>query len=151
MRAVPKGEEEHRLFQDFIRLCGSNGEIGKHYPLQPDSLALIERLSSAHSGSGIEQAASTRESMVILELMDELVAELRKLLKARLFVKWYQIHVVLRALHNLPRYFLHPTATGLFGIKNASVDFRHAIDYAMDNMDQSMRSRYKKYLDEHLA
>lgn len=134
-------EEDVQLLKDFIELCKNRKEIGEYYRPQINSFSEIEQLIN----SGIEQSHNSKEDIVILNFMNDLVLELVELLKPKIFVNRNQVHLVIRALHNLPKYFLQNPQTDIYGLKNVATDFQNVIEYSFGNMDQSMKNRYIKY------
>ena len=93
----------------------------------------------------MEKVGNYNEGIIIINFMNDLVTELADLLKHKLFVDKKRVHLIIRTLHNLPRYFLDNSKTFIHDLKDMAIDFRSAIDYSFGNMNQEMKARYEKY------
>lgn len=134
-------DEDSDLLKYFIKLCRDKKEIGEFYNIQADFLSEIEKSID----SSMKKVGNCNEGIIIINFMNDLVTELADLLKHKLFVDRKRIHLIIRTLHNLPRYFLDNSKTFIHDLKDMAIDFRSAIDYSFGNMDQEMKARYEKY------
>lgn len=137
-------EEDADLLKYFIELCRDKREIGKYYNVKTDFLCEISEIEKSID-SGMNGVDNCNEGMIIINFMNDLVTELAVLLKHKLFVDKKRIHLIIRTLHNLPRYFLDNSKTFIHDLKGMSIDFCSAIEYSFGNMDQEMKARYEKY------
>lgn len=134
-------KEDSDLLKYFIKLCGDKKEIGEFYNIHADFLSEIEKSID----SSIGKVSNCNEEIIIINFMNDLVTELADLLKHKLFVDKKRVHLIIRTLHNLPRYFLDNSKTFIHDLKDMAIDFRSAIDYSFGNMNQEMKARYEKY------
>ncbi|TYQ13257.1 UNVERIFIED_CONTAM: hypothetical protein Cloal_4323 [Acetivibrio alkalicellulosi] len=134
-------EKDSDLIKYFIKLCKDKKEIGCFYNIHDDFLFKFEK----SIGTNIDISSNCVEGSIIINFMNDLVTELADLLKHKLFVDRKRIHLIIRTLHNLPRYFLDNPKTLVHDLKHMGIDFRSAIDYSFGNMDQEMKVRYEKY------
>ncbi|WP_110931550.1 hypothetical protein [Paenibacillus bouchesdurhonensis] len=137
-------EEDEQLIDDFIDLCQTQKEIGKFYCPQSKSFAEIKQRIQL----GMRQADNNKEDIIILSFMNELVLELIALLKPKIMINRDKVHLTIRALHNLPKYFLHGSETFIYQISNAGANFQDTIAYSISNMDESMKKRYIQIYNE---
>ena len=134
-------KEDSDLLKHFIKLCEDKKEIGEFYNIHADFLSEIEKSID----SSIGKVSNCNEEIIIINFMNDLVTELADLLKHKLFVDKKGVHLIIRTLHNLPRYFLDNSKTFIHDLKDMAIDFRSAIDYSFGNMNQEMKARYEKY------
>ncbi|MDN4066266.1 hypothetical protein QYF50_00055 [Paenibacillus vini] len=137
-------EEDEQLIYDFIDFCQTHKEIGKFYC--PPSKSLAEIKQRIHLG--MSQSDNNKEDMIILSFMNELVLELIALLKPKIMINRDKVHLTIRALHNLPKFFLLGSETFIYQISNVGVNFQDTIVYSIGNMDESMKKKYVKIYNE---
>ncbi|MBP1903782.1 hypothetical protein J2Z32_000394 [Paenibacillus turicensis] len=133
--------EDEQLLREFFELCKKRKDIGKYYNTLIESFSEIEQIITTCT----ENVDNTHEETVIISLMNDLFLELTELLKPKLIVDRKKIHLVIRVLHNLPRFFLQNPQTYIYGLKNVASSFYDVIEYSFGNMDQDMKDRYFKY------
>lgn len=134
-------KEDEQLLRDFIELCKNRKDIGRCYNTLIESFSEIEQKINTR----IENVQNTKEDTVIINLMNELILELTELLKPKLIVDRKKIHLTIRVLHNLPRFFLQNPQTYIYRLKNVASNFHDVIEYSFGNMNQEMKNRYIKY------
>ncbi|MFD0589135.1 hypothetical protein ACFQZE_14125 [Paenibacillus sp. GCM10027627] len=134
-------KDDEQLLRDFSELCKKRKNIGKWYDTRFDSFLEIEQQINTY----IKNVHNTKEGIVIISLMNDLVLELTQLLKPKLLVDRNKIHLTIRALHNLPRFFLQNPQTYVYELKSVALNFHDVIEYSFGNMNHEMKDRYVKY------
>lgn len=132
--------EDEQLLREFIELCEKRKDLGEYYTTLIESFSKIE----SHIPHLTENVDHTQEDTVIINLINDLLLELTELLKPKLIINRKKVHLVIRVLHNLPRFFLKNPQTYIYGLKNVALKFHEAIEYSFGNMNQGMKNRYIK-------
>jgi len=141
MQEIEYTDEDEQLFKHIIEFCKSRKEIGKYYLPKINLISENEQQIK----SEIEKTSNNEEDLVILNFMNDLMSELVELLKPKIFINRKAVYFTIRALHNLPRFFLNNPCTYIFELQNVFASFQEVIEYSFGNMDLEMKNRYLKY------
>jgi len=136
-------EDDTTLLTDFFKMCSNSKNIGKVYGFSSDVGNITKSNISVMLSSISEAHFNDTVGNLILIMIDDLLVTLdRKPLDKK------KVHMLLRALHNLPRCFLNEHAKTLCCLKQPRISCEDAIKYAFDNMDIESKQRYMKIISE---
>lgn len=132
-------DEDYHIFTNLKRLCESRKDLKRIY-LNDSSIEnkLKSKLIS-------NKTNHLNHQQTINNLMLELVEHLLLTLKSKPTDK-AKAHMLLRALHNLPRFYFSQSES-LYGFQNQGISFDDATEYSFSNMDEGFRSRFKGLIE----
>lgn len=115
----------------FVTVCRQNKEFGKYYDnaFKVLHVCKIEEPFSEHY---------LKTDKLLDALFSDLLEECNQP-----FSSHKKVYSLLCALHNLPRVYFDTNKQGLSG-ERMPITEGEALEYAYDNMDDSLKSKYKK-------
>lgn len=117
------------IINDFFVICEKNSEIAKFYNFS------VKKIDELMLGKSYEK---------INQFMNELFCDLLKEINKPNINK-RKVYDLLCALHNLPRVYLGSEKETLCNLKQQAISEEDAIKYTFDNLDTSLRNKYKSY------
>lgn len=129
------------ILKKFIESIRTEKDIIKHYPLNGET---IRKLQDSNY-SIITSIDSDRCNNNINLLMNDITTEIIELLDHKFFLNKKRIAMLIRAIHNLPRVYLGKGLHTLCNIEQPAIDYKAALEYSFNNMDEDTRQRYRKY------
>ncbi len=143
MKESKWSDEDENAIRDFINFLINEEKIGKFYNVESAKKTDYKKRVDSMYKINIHE----KQEKIIINFMECLVKELIELLKPRFMVGKNQIHITIRALHNLPKYFLYGSKTFVH-LNETVADFHDIIMDAIHNMDESTKLRYlNKYYE----
>ena len=129
------------ILKKFIESIRTEKDIIKHFPLNGET---IRKLQDSNY-SIITSIDSDRCNNNINLLMNDITTEIIELLDHKFFLNKKRIAMLIRAIHNLPRVYLGKGLHTLCNIEQPAIDYKAALEYSFNNMDEDTRQRYRKY------
>ena len=129
------------ILKKFIESIQTEKDIIKYYPINEDTM---KKLHDSNY-SIITSIDSDRCNNNINLLMNDITTEILELLDHKFFLNKKRIAMLIRALHNLPRVYLGKGLHTLCNIEQPAIDYKAALEYSFNNMDEDTRQRYRKY------
>ena len=139
-------EKDKIFFKYFVEICKKNQRIYDNHKIGCEQ---IQRMQKSDYSELTLSYDNDKEDKIIINIMNDLVNQLLDVLNENyLIINKRKIYNILRAVHNLPRYFLKKItqqSPEIEAFEYSGIDFKDAIDYSFLNMDDSMKMKYLKY------
>lgn len=129
------------ILKKFIESIQTEKDIIKYYPINEDTMKKLQDSNY----SIITSIDSDRCNNNINLLMNDITTEILELLDHKFFLNKKRIAILIRAIHNLPRVYLGKGLHTLCNIEQPAIDYKAALEYSFNNMDEDTRQRYRKY------
>lgn len=129
------------ILKKFIESIQTEKDIIKYYPINEDTMKKLQDSNY----SIITSIDSDRCNNNINLLMNDITTEILELLDHKFFLNKKRIAMLIRAIHNLPRVYLGKGLHTLCNIEQPAIDYKAALEYSFNNMDEDTRQRYRKY------
>ena len=134
-------ENDRELMKEFLDICENEKSIAVFYNISQDikkTLRSCEQL--AFTSSTTDHFANSLNAL-LLRLVDDLLESLK--VKS---IDKEKVFILVRALHNLPRFYLNEKSETLFNIRQSQITYEDAVKYAFDNMDNVSKEKYQRYI-----
>lgn len=132
-------DEDYHVFTNLKRLCENNKDLKRIY-FNDSSIE-----NKLKSNLILNETNNFNHQQTINNLMLELVEHLLLTLKSKPTDK-AKAHMLLRALHNLPRFYFNQSDS-LYGFQNQGISFDDATEYSISNMDEGFRHKFKGLIE----
>lgn len=135
-------EEDNNILINLRKLCESNKGLKRIYFSTPNlesklnSRLVINKINNNHY-----------YEKVINKLMLEMIEELLTALNDKPINK-KKVHMLLRALHNLPRFYFNIKNKTFYNLQGLAISYVDAVKYSFDNMDDVFKEKHKKLLND---
>lgn len=136
MRDIPFSENDRAVLEDFLRLCEGDKKILAIYKIVSEKIIGFERNGFADITPGKGQ---NEESKVLIGLLHDLLGELDKEMEAVFFMPGEKAYYILRALHNVPRYFFYERQSEHLSTR---INFQNAVSYCLSSLKQPLKQTY---------
>lgn len=133
--------EDLMVLNEFIKFLETKTEFKEFYPIKPSILReiIVRDFKVFESSNG-------RSNASINILMFSIIKDILNLLSKGIFVDKRKVSMLLRASHNLPRYYLGENNKTLCELSLPSIEYEDAIEYTFQNMDDEARQKYKSFI-----
>ncbi len=136
-------EKDAQAIKDLFSLCNSEKEIKTVYYTKGN---LFEK-AKQNNFKIITSNDLNKSNLIINKLLIEITSELLKLLEKKLFLNKQKIYMLIRAAHNLPRYYFNEKEETLCGLcTRISISYQDAVEFSFSNMDEETRLKYEKLI-----
>jgi hypothetical protein len=139
--------KDKELLNEFFQICNTHPRIKKNHKLVNDIVFDLKKNDYKELLSGIP---SNEEGKTIIRLMIDIINNLLESLQSRkILINKKELYQSFRAIHNLPRYFLKkPNMKSKEAFEESGIDFKNAMEYSFQNMDERMKVKYSNILSK---
>lgn len=135
-------DKDSIILREFLKFWKTESDIRRFYPIKPQALEEL----MLKEFEIFEAFDKKKYNGSISRLMSAMIKDVLELLDKGIFVNKSKISMLLKALHNLPRYYLGRNIHTLCELSQPSIEYEEAIEYSLQNMDEEARQKYQVYI-----
>lgn len=131
-------ERDQCILKHFLNLCKKEKQIGKFYPISEEKYKMLASCDC----NIINSFDIKKNNNIINKLIVCLTRDILELLNKKSRIDKESVYMLLRSVHNLPRYYLNNEIGTLCEINQKGISVQNALEYSYLNMDNITKEKY---------